>query len=148
MIIHSTRLGELDLPDNSIITFESGLPGFPEEKSFVLLPYASDSPFAFLQSTHDPNLTFLLTDPFAFFPDYQFELDDAAAVEFGLSKENQPQVWSIVTVPEKVQEMTANLIAPVIINHRDRQGCQIVLETKQYTTRHRLLPDSPDKGGK
>jgi len=148
MIIYSTRLGELDLPDDSVISFQAGLPGFPAEKSFVLLPYASDSPFAFLQSTHDPNLTFLLADPFAFFSDYQFDLNDAVAADFGISEKNPPQVWSIVTVPDKVQEMTANLLAPVIINHRDRQGCQIVLETKQYTTRHRLLPDSPDKGGK
>lgn len=148
MIIHSTRFGELDLPDNSIITFESGLPGFPEERSFVLLPYASDSPFASLQSTHDPDLAFLLTEPFAFFPDYQFELNDAVAAEFGLAAEDSPQVLCIVTVPEKAQEMTANLLAPVIINNRDRKGCQIVLETKQYTTRHRMLPDTPDKGGK
>lgn len=147
MIIRSTRLGELELPEDSILTFSSGLPGFPEDKSFVLLPYGGDSPFAFLQSALDPDLAFLLVEPFAFFPDYQFEMKDAAVAEFGLSPENPPQVWCIVTVPGNVQEMTANLLAPVIINSRDRQGCQIVLDGKQYTTRHRMLPDASAKGG-
>lgn len=148
MIVQSTRLGELDLPDDSILNFGHGLPGFPDQKSFVLLPYGGDSPFAFLQSTVDPDLTFLLADPFAFFADYQFELNDAIAAELGVSENNPPQVWCIVTVPAKSEEMTANLIAPVILNTRDRQGRQIVLEAKHYTTRHRLLPDSLDRGGK
>lgn len=148
MIIQSTRFGELDLPDDSILTFSHGLPGFSEEKTFVLLPYGDDSPFAFLQSTVNPDLTFLLADPFAFFVDYQFELNDATAAELGLSDENPPQIWCVVSVPEKAEEMTANLIAPVILNRRDRQGRQIVLEVKHYTTRHRMLPNAPAKGGK
>ena len=148
MIIQSTRFGQLELPDDSLLAFSHGLPGFPGEKGFVLLPYGEGSPFAFLQSVGDPDLTFLLADPFAFFADYQFELGDAVAAELGLSDANPPQVWCVVSVPEKTEEMTANLIAPVILNIRDRKGRQIVLEVKHYTTRHRMLPDAPAKGGK
>lgn len=148
MIVQSTRLGELDLPDDSGFSFSHGLPGFPNQKSFVFLPYGGDSPFAFLQSTTDPDLTFVIADPFAFFTDYQFELADAVAAELGVSGDNLPQTFCIVTIPAKPEEMTANLIAPVLLNIRDRQGRQIVLESSRYTTRHRLLPDSLTKGGK
>ena len=70
MKIKSTRFGELDVAENDVIHFSQGLPGFPEEYHFALLPQGEESPFFFLQSTQDPNLTFLLVDPFAFFAEY------------------------------------------------------------------------------
>lgn len=151
MIIYSTRLGEVDVPDDEIIHFECGLPGFPDEKKFALLPYLKESPFAFLQSVTEPNLTFLVVDPFAYFHDYKFELDEQIAQEMGLSAENYPQIVSIVSVPTVWREMTANLLAPIVINVQSRKGTQIVLEKSNYTTRHRLFSNEAatqaDTGG-
>lgn len=146
MRIISTRLGDLDLPETSIFDFPHGLPGFVMEKTFVLLLHAEDSPFAFLQSTIEPNLTFLLVDPFSFFPDYRFEINDDLAAELNIGDDNLPQIWNIVTVPGgNVQRMTANLLAPIIINANDRVGMQLVLERTAYTTQHQLL--APGTGG-
>ncbi|SDF79598.1 flagellar assembly protein FliW [Sporolituus thermophilus] len=150
MLIKSTRFGELDVPDEQIIAFPQGLPGFPSEKAFALLPHQPDSPFAFLQSAADPDLTFLVVEPFAFFPDYQFELDDATTAALKLAADNPPLVLSIVTVRTSLSDATANLLAPVVINRLDRLGAQVVLEKVGYTTRHRLFPDKPAaaQGGK
>ena len=60
MIVQSTRFGELDVPDGQILDFSQGIMGFPEEKRFALMEYKPDSPFYFLQSLADPDLTFLL----------------------------------------------------------------------------------------
>ncbi len=152
MLIHSTRFGEIEAADSEIIQFPGGLPGFPAEHAFVFLPYQPDSPFAFLQSATDPDLSFIITDPFPFFKDYSFKLEDSIIAELGLADDNPPKIVNIVRIPEKTEEMTANLLAPIIINRTSRKAMQIVLEKSQYTVRHRLfpqgLPIQADKGGK
>jgi len=141
VLVHSTRFGELEVAEDQIIDFPHGIPGFPAEKRFVFLDYRPDSPFYFLQSMTEADLTFLLIDPFAFFNDYEFALDDDLAAEIGLTRENPPSVFNIVTVNGGLENMTANLLAPLIINARDRKGRQIVLEKADYPTRYELFPD-------
>lgn len=140
MLINSVRFGNVEVCERDIVRFPQGLPGFPEEKAFAFIPYGEGSPFAFLQSVNEPNLTFLVADPFAFFDDYTFELDDETVQQLNLNCDNSPQIVNIVTVPEKAEDMTTNLLAPVIINRQTRTAAQIVLEKTPYTTKHRLFP--------
>ena len=141
MLVESTRLGNMNVPEDRIMNFPQGMPGFPDEKIFAFLPYETESPFAFLQSTSEPNLTFLLVEPFTFFHEYDFKVDDEIVDQLGISLENPPQVFNVVSIREKTEEMTANLLAPVLINWRDQKAMQIVLEKTSYTTRHRLFSD-------
>lgn len=145
MIIQSTRFGEISILEEAVLQFPNGLPGFPDEKTFGFLQYQTDSPFAFLQSVTEPDLTFLIVEPFSFFKDYDVVIDDEIATGLGLSEENLPQVFTVVRVPEQTEEMTANLLAPIIINWRDRKAVQLILEKKSYTIRHRLFPDGLPK---
>lgn len=145
MIIKSTRLGQLEANLEDILEFPNGLPGFLDEKKFILVPAEENSPFAFLQSVTEANLTFLIVDPFALFQDYEFILDEEAITDLQLSELNKPQIFNIVTIPEKAEEMTANLLAPVIINPHKRLAKQIVLDKGDYTTRHRLFPNGFNK---
>lgn len=39
MNIKTTRFGEIEINDDKIIEFEQGIPGFDEEKQFVIIPY-------------------------------------------------------------------------------------------------------------
>jgi flagellar assembly factor FliW len=142
MKIESTRFGELEVTEEQLLQFPDGIPGFPEEKEFVHIPYDEESPFSFLQSTKDANLSFLLANPFAFFKGYEFVLEDAIAEEMGLSEENLPQVFLIVTVKDKLVDMTVNLLAPVVINGLNRKGRQVILDKPEYSIRHSLFSDS------
>ncbi|QDR81965.1 flagellar assembly protein FliW [Sporomusa termitida] len=152
MLIQSTRFGEIEIADSALIRFPAGLPGFPAEHAFAFLPYQPDSPFAFLQSATDPDLSFVITDPFPFFKEYCFKLEDTIIAELGLADDNPPKIVNIVRIPEKTEEMTANLLAPIVINWVSRTAMQIVLEKSPYTVRHRLfpqgLPNQAAKGGK
>ena len=141
MIIQSTRFGEIEVSEEMILEFPSGLPGFLEERTFAFLPYQPDSPFAFLQSASNADLTFMIADPFTFFADYDLEIDDDTAEALGLSPENMPQIFNIVSVREKIEEMTANLAAPIVINWRDRLAMQVVLENTSYSIRQNLFPE-------
>ena len=146
MIVQSTRFGELEVSDEQILDFPQGLLGFPEEKKFALMEYKPDSPFYFLQSLADPDLTFLMINPFAFFNDYEFDMDDALMAEIGVTADNPPTVFNIATVKDKIENMTVNLAGPVLVNLRDRKAAQWVIEKTQFPTRYPLFPAAT--GGK
>jgi flagellar assembly factor FliW len=51
------------------------------------------------------------------------------------------KVLVILTIPPgKPQEMTANLMGPVVINLKTRQGRQLIVEESQYSHKHRVFP--------
>ena len=141
MKIESTRFGELDVKEEQLINFSYGIPGFPDEKRFVHIGQDNESPFSYLQSTTEVNLTFLLADPFAFIQDYEFVLEDDVAEALDLTLENPPQVFLIATMKEKLADMTVNLLAPVVVNGVNRTGRQVILDKPEYSIRHKLFPN-------
>lgn len=152
MKMQSTRFGEIEVDDEFLIKFPHGILGFPGEQTFAFIQYQTDSPFAFLQSASDPDFTFVIVEPFHFFKDYSFELSDDFVQEQGFGEGNNPGIFNIVRIPAKAEEMTTNLLAPLVINWKKRTGIQIVLEKSSYTVRHRLFPQEvvkqAAKGGK
>lgn len=142
MTVNTTRFGEIEIQQNEIITFEHGIPGFEEETEFVVMPYAEDSPFFLLQSAKTNFLAFLMTDPFKFFADYEFNLDDDSIQELGIEQAEDIAIFSLVTVRgQNVRDMTANLVAPLVINVKNNCGRQIVLEKSPYKTQHRVFKE-------
>lgn len=144
MQIKSTRFGEFEVPEELVVQFPEGLPGFEDQKKFAFLPYTVDednSPFAYMQSVQDPDLTLLLADPFLFFKHYSLNLNDEDAAQLGLSdSEETAGVYGVVAVPEKIDQMTVNLVAPIVVNWKEQKGMQIILDRSPYSTKHRLFP--------
>ena len=142
--VHSERFGAYEVPVACILRFPDGLIGFPEARRFVLMEaHCPDSPFRSLLCLDLPELGFVVCDPEALWPGYAATL--AAPGEGPSAK---VAVLAIVTIPENPQEITANLMAPLLIDCRSSVGRQVVLDTGRYSTRHPLLtlpePASPD----
>lgn len=145
--INTLRFGELEIEEQDVVRFADGIPAFEDEHEFVVLPYEEGTPYMFLQSMTTPELAFLMTDPFVFFPDYSFELDDENMEKLAINSMDDVLVCTLISVPRSgVADMTTNLLAPVVINRHTMQARQIVLEKTQYTTKHRLFPEK--KGDK
>jgi flagellar assembly factor FliW len=142
--VNTARFGEIEIEEEKIVTFPHGIPAFDEEKQFVILPMpeAEDSPYVFMQSLTTPELAFLMASPFDFFSDYEFEIDDDTEANLAISDQGDLAIYAILTLPQgKVQDMTANLMAPVVINTANMKAKQIVLDKSRYTTKHRLFPE-------
>ncbi|MBO4401236.1 MAG: flagellar assembly protein FliW [Selenomonadaceae bacterium] len=138
----TSRFGELDIEEQRIVHFKDGIPAFEDEHEFVILPYDEDSPYYFMQSLRTPDLAFLMTVPFLFFPEYTFEVDDATLEELEIKSDDKVSYYSLVTIPNySIRYMTANLLAPIILNNTNMQAKQLVLEKTDYTTKERLFPD-------
>lgn len=140
--ISTNRFGELEVNDNSIINFPKGIPAFEEEHEFILLPYDDNSPYYYLQSAKRPELAFLLTEPFVFFPEYTIEIDDETVGELKINDQDNLETYVILTIPNgSVRYMTANLLAPIILNSENMQAKQIIMDKSNYKTKHRLFPE-------
>lgn len=141
MKIQTTRFGELNVPMECIIRFVSSLVGFPRHKKFALFPYEENSPFNILQSVSNPDLTFVLVDPYRFFNGYVFELEDELAAEIGFSAENPPGVYALTTLRDKIENATINLLGPVLVNWENRTAVQVTLQNSPFEVRQPLFPE-------
>ncbi len=140
--LSTARFGEIEVKESEIVHFENGIPAFEQEHEFVIIPYEKESPYVFLQSVQTADLAFLMTNPFLFFPEYEFELEDAVQENLGITKQEDLCIYVLLTIPAgKVSEMTANLMAPIVIHVENHKASQIVLERSHYTTKHRLFPE-------
>ena len=144
--INTVRFGELEIDEEKIVRCEEGLPAFEDEHEFALLPYESDSPYTFLQSVNTPELAFMMGVPFVFFPDYEFQLEDEVARKLGIKTAEDVLIYVLITIPGgEIKNMTANLVAPIVISKRTFLAKQVVLEKSKYTTKHRLFKEKEEK---
>ncbi len=150
MQIETTRFGAISVDENRVITFPEGLPGFEEHRRFMIVPHpsASDSggvAFQWLQSVEDGTLAFLAMEPSEVFPNYAPRVPAAEleAISVG-EKKAAPCLYTLLTVPKgNPCGITANLMAPVVVNHASRLAKQVVVSGDDYGLRHRLLPEQP-----
>lgn len=136
--------GELEIQENQYFTFEEGIPGFSQEKKFVLLDLTDDQSFSVLQSTQTPGLAFVVTSPFLTYPEYEFQLDDQLVEQMGITKEGVV-IYSIVTVKDPFAESSINLQAPVMMDMNTRKAKQIILNQTNYQIRTPLFPKVENK---
>ena len=146
--VYTSRFGEIEVDEKKIVHFRNGIPAFEDEHEFIILPYDEESPYYFMQSLKSPDLAFLLTIPFLFFPDYTFEIDEATIKELDIKSPENVFYYSMITIPNgSIRYMTANLVAPVVLNSENMQAKQVVLEKSNYTTKHRLFPEPAKREG-
>jgi flagellar assembly factor FliW len=138
MKIRTKYHGEFEIYEKDIFNFEHGIPGFLDEKQFVLLPL-EDTPFVILQSVKTPTLGFAMIDPFIYFKDYNFDLDEQSVTQLMLSSEKEVAVYVILTVADPFEQTTANLQAPIVLNYEKKLGKQVILTNTPYKTKHRLF---------
>ncbi len=147
MLLNTKHFGEIDIMEDRHITFANGLPGFDEIHRFILLESSEpESPFKWLQSVDEPQLAFAIADPFMIKPDYDLEIDDEVVKELEITKEDDVAIYAIIIVPEDISKISMNLKAPIIINGKNRQGMQIILDTDKYNVRHYILDEISKQG--
>ncbi len=145
--IKTASFGDIEYIADEIIRFEKGIPGFEKENEFIIIKPEEENPLVFMQSLNSPNLMFSMADPFAFFPDYAFNIDELSINELKIEAEQDVSVWGILSVPEAFQETTINLRAPIIINMKNKKAKQVILNDSTYITRTPLFPHLQQKGG-
>jgi len=145
MKLKTEIFGEIEYTDEDIISFESGLYGFEDKCQFLYIP-STDEQFQFnwLQSIDDAALVFIVTDPFLFVEEYDFEVDDKIIEKLEIETPEDLSILSIVNVDEDVEKTTVNIKAPILINHNTKAGKQVIL-TDEYPYKYFIFKKELNK---
>ena len=124
-----------DAADHALV-FRDGLVGFPDWRRFVLMTAEDeDLPVATLASLDDPAIELMVTDPRLLVPEYDLKLSAEDRASIGLQADTAPVIYCTLTLAADGL-ITANLLGPLVVNPRTREGRQFVLTDSGYTTRH------------
>lgn len=141
MLVESTRFGSFEVETSRTLRFQESLLGFPDSRTYVVIE-VEDSPYVWLQSVEEPEVAFLATSPFPFFPSYDLELAEEQQLALGVDDVSQVEVLTLLTIHrsgDTAEGITANLLGPIVVNIDSREARQVVLETTDYTTREPLV---------
>src|SRR3954468_15320239 len=139
--LETGRFGQLSVGNDETISIPQGVLGFPELTRFCLVDPGDETLILWLQSIQDPKVAFPVLEPKIYRPDYAARLSSAELRELKLENVNQSAVFNILTIPEDVTQMTANLKAPIVINLKEQIAKQVVLQENEYTIKHLMFKE-------
>lgn len=141
MEIISPIHGKMIYEENEIISFERGIPGFDYLKKFIIKEVGEDSPFSILQSIEDKDIGFIIISPFMINNSYEIKLNEEILKNLKIEKEEEVVLYSLVTLSEKAENITANLKAPLVINTNSKKGEQYILDKEEYKIKTKIFND-------
>ena len=128
MTIQTSRFGELEVSEDTFLTFPSGIVGFPAIQQFVVLDVAEDSSYQWLQAIKEPDLALVIIDVHYLDPEFQAQVSDEGLAELDITQRDPILILAVVTTPSgHLEQATANLRAPLVVNLRIRKGKQLIL---------------------
>ncbi|WP_068673076.1 flagellar assembly protein FliW [Oceanobacillus sp. Castelsardo] len=141
MKLQTKYLGEMEIEEQKQIYFANGIPGFPNEKQFVLLDVPDNPVFQILQSVESTYTAFFVINPFLLYKDYSFDLDENTIEILQINSEDEVVILSIVTLKDPFHSSTINLKAPIVINSNQMLGKQYILNQEAYPSKASIDPN-------
>lgn len=138
----STRFGEVEIADEGVIEFPTGLIGLGGHR-YALIDDGSAAGFRWLHSLDDPALALPVMSPWPIFTDYAVEISDEEAARLGLDDPDATAVYVTVRATGDPAETSVNLRAPIVIN--GRTGHQVINESSAAPVRAFLFPHESDQ---
>ena len=139
MKIDTKYHGIVEYKTEDIIEFKKGVPGFNELKKFIYFPIEDNEMFSVLHSIEDSEVGFIVTSPFNVIKDYEIKLDDEIIKRLNIEKESDVLVVNTVTLNSKIENITVNMCAPIIINIEKNLGEQLILNNPRYVVKQPLF---------
>jgi len=137
-VVHIDRSAQSRKTD---VYFPEGMIGFGEHKDFCISKEKSKKPFLWLQAEKDPELSFIVIDPKEFKDDYNPSLNNSDRTALGVSSIDECQCFVVVMVPKDSDKISANLLAPIIMNKKEGIARQIILQDENYSVQHLILEE-------
>lgn len=142
MILNTRHFGEIEIDENNIIDFPNGILAFEDIKKYIVINNPNDDiPFQWLQSVDNPDLAFVIANPYLFVKEYEFDIPEKVINKLKIENPKDIMIYSIAVVPEELKDMTINLKAPIVININKKLGKQIVLENDKFQLKYKIFKE-------
>lgn len=139
MLINTKFLGAIEIEEQSIIRFDKGLPGFDELREFAILAVEENQSLYYMQSIEDEGICFIVMSPFLIKEDYEIDINEESVAVLQIEKPEHVSLFVILTIPADVKNMTANLLAPIVVNTANRKAVQEILNNDKYHIKHKIF---------
>ena len=138
MNINTRIFGEIEVDEGKIITFPSGIIGFPDLQKFLLIhdEEKSDSMISWLQSIDEPAFAMPVVDPLSVLDNYNPVVEDELLSDLDELDEDEMLVLVTITVPQDISKMTVNLAAPIVVNAKNMKAVQIIIDEPGYAVKY------------
>ena len=126
--------------DSNIVKLPQGIFGFPDLRSCELIFNQDELPFMWLQEQQKGGLAFIVLEPIGFIPDYTVEISDGDVAFLGIQSPEDVLILNIVTInKDRPEQITANLVGPLIVNRKTRAGKQVIVNNyERYSAKYEL----------
>ena len=142
--METKHFGQISFEPDSELEFPGGLPGFDSRRRFVAVRFVESDPLVYLQSLEDPDLCFITMPILAVDPLYKLKVSSEDLDHLGLTPARQPRIGddvlclTVLTIREAGP--TANLLAPIVVNLRNRKAVQAIAAESDYSHEFALMP--------
>lgn len=140
MLVKTKFFGEVDLPEEKILTFDRGLIGFEDFKKYTILYDCEkeNNNISWLQSVDEAAFAIPIIKPWLVREDYNPVVEDELLQGLGELTDDNLVILLTMNVPSDLKNMSVNLKAPIVINSDTRKGAQIVVENSDYEIRYKV----------
>jgi flagellar assembly factor FliW len=136
MRISTIRFGELEIPEDKIITMAKPVLGFEHLKQYCIIEGEEFEPFLWFQSVEDPAVAFIVVNPLIFHAGYRIEVNPKEIEELHVRDVRNVETYVIVTIPADPEQMSVNLQGPILVNTETCLAKQMVLVNTDYKVRY------------
>lgn len=140
MKIQTKPYGEIEVSEKQRLFFPEGIIGFEDIKYYFMLD-SREGPYYWLQAEGYPELAFIIMNPRLFKDDYRLMVREEDLKSIDINSRDEMLDFVILTVPEDLTKISANLMGPIIINRKTRKAKQVISENDEYTVKHYILDE-------
>lgn len=133
--------GKITYDENEIIKFEKTILGFDKSKRFILKDVNENDFFKILQSVDEPEVGFIVISPFEVENNYEINLNNEVINTLKIKESNNVLLYSLVTLNSKIEDITVNLKAPIVININNKKAQQFIIDKEKYKIKHPLVKE-------
>ncbi len=139
MTINTRYFGEVSLEQEEIVHFPDAIYGFEDYNDYLVITFEADNDSLLcMQSIDEPDLAFVLVNPFDILQGYNPVLEDADLKRINADSKTKLLFYSIAVIRED-GSVTVNLKSPIAINPTNRLAKQVILEDTNLSMRHLVV---------
>ncbi len=135
--INHPLIGNIVFCDEDILVFPQGILGSTQKKYYLLIQKDEFQPLTWLVCVDDPKIIFAMINPYTVFTDYNPNITNRDLNEIKVEDQTTDLVtFVILNLNEDASQTTANLRAPILVNHNKNIGKQLILLNDTYSVKH------------
>ena len=125
LVYQSSKLGDVTYTSEDVIRFPQGIPGFENQREFLLVTREECDPLIFLAALEHTDVALPLM-PLA--PSTLSVRPSAAMLApLAISGDDTIAYYAVASIGLNATQIIVNLRAPIVINLDTRLGCQVIL---------------------